>query len=186
MSRSSSIPSSTDTGTVVRRRRRLLGLLATASLAGIASTCLRKLSPSLAGQVLPVLELRDLDGRLQSTLDFRATPLLVNVWATWCPPCRAEMAGLDRLYRELAPHGFRLVGVSADDDVNLAREYVLRSRITFPVWHDPGGKTMTRLLGTPVIPVTLLVGRDGLVRRQVSGEQVWDAGEARTWVNALM
>ena len=184
MSRSSSIQSLTEPGVAVRRR--LLGLLAVASLAGTATILARRSAPSLEGQALPVLEFPDLEGNLQGTRDFRAYPLLINVWATWCPPCRAEMAGIERLYRELEPRGFRVVGISSDEDINLAREYVLRSQIGFPVWHDPGGRTMTRLLGTPAIPVTLLVGRDGLVRRQIPGEQTWDVGAARAWVNALM
>lgn len=136
--------------------------------------------------MLPLLEFPDLAGQRRTSRDFPGAPLLLNVWATWCQPCRNEMPGLDRLYRELSPHGLKVAGISFDEDINLAREYVLQSGTGFPVWSDPRGRIMTRLLGSSAIPATLLVARDGRVRRVVFGGWRWDSGEARNLVEDLL
>lgn len=165
-------------------RRRLL--LALAALPAILAGCGRGSGRAPVGEPLPDIELADLDGRRYRLLDSSGSPLLINVWATWCPPCRAEMASLERLYRALAPHGLRMLGITVDEDLNLTREYLLHARISFPVRSDPGGNRMADLLQTRAIPATLLVGRDGRIGRVVIGERVWDEGEARAWVDALL
>lgn len=138
------------------------------------------------GSALPDLVFADLDGGHRRFAELRGAPALINVWASWCPPCRAEMAGLDRLYRALRGKGLQLVGISADSDLNLAREYLRQAGLSFPVWSDPGGKAMAALLGTPAIPASLLVAADGRIRRVEIGERVWDAGPARAWVEDLV
>ncbi len=164
----------------------MLELLAGVPLAGALSGCGRRNPSALEGQALPLLEFPDLAGQRRTSRDFLGAPLLLNVWATWCQPCRYEMPGLDRLYRELNPRGLRGVGISVDEDINLAREYVRESGMELPVWSDPRGRVMTRLLGSSAIPATLLVARDGRVRRVVFGGWMWDTGEARGWVEELL
>jgi len=123
---------------------------------------------------------------MSNFLEFSGKPMLINVWATWCQPCRAEMAGLDRLYRSLSPQGLQLLGVSVDDDMNLVREYVRQAGVSFPVLSDPKGQKTKVIIGTSAVPVSLLVARDGRVRRVVVGERIWDEGEARAWVTELL
>lgn len=95
------------------------------------------------------------------------------------------MAGLERLHRGLQAQGLRVIGVSIDEDINLAREYVRQSGISFPVRSDPKGSVLTPILGTPVIPASLLISRDTLVRRLVLGERLWDQGEPLIWIREL-
>lgn len=139
----------------------------------------------LEGKVLPVFSLPDLSGALKSSLDFKGGALLLNFWATWCPPCRAEMAGLERIHKEFGPSGLRLVGVSVDEDLNLVREFLLQQGIGFEVLSDPKALISQNVLGTTVLPVTLLVGRSGVVQRVEVGERRWDEMPAKGWVAAL-
>src|SRR3970282_710231 len=76
--------------------------------------------------------------------DYEGSPLLVNVWATWCDPCREEMPSLERLYREDRDRGLRVVAISIDDggQVELINEFVGEHGLTFDVLHDPRGAIM--------------------------------------------
>lgn len=169
-----------------RQRRRLLALLAGLPLGLLAAGCAGESGSPLTGRPFPALDLVDLKGRPQSTAVLAGRPLLINVWATWCRPCRSEMADLDQLYGALRGRGLALIGIAVDEDVNLVREYLLRAAPAFPVWHDRGGGRLAAILGTPAIPATVLVGRDGRVRRLELGPRAWAAGVARTWVEALL
>lgn len=112
--------------------------------------------------------------------------MLVNFWATWCRPCRAEMPALDALYRESRARGLEVLAVSVDADLQLVREFVLQTGVTFPVLFDRGGEATRRELSIAAFPTTLLVGRNGLVGEVVVGAREWDRGTARAAVEALL
>lgn len=112
-------------------------------------------------------------------------PCLVNFWATWCPPCRAEMASLNRLSQDYAGRGLGIFAVSVDEDLHLVREYVRRSPLLFPVLLDSGGK-LASLLGIPAYPTTLLLGRDARVRNIWVGERNWDAADIRAIIDRTL
>lgn len=121
----------------------------------------------------PALELQDLEGGVMH-LPVPGFPCLINVWATWCPPCRAEMAGLERVSQRFAADGLRVIGVSVDSDLNLVREYLLKVRLSFPVVLDRGGDLVRSRLGVSAYPYTALVGAGGLINATWLGEQDWD------------
>lgn len=162
----------------------MLGLLAAAPF--LMAGCREKTSEAVlaAGKPFPEFQLPDLEGRMLR-LD-GGSPLLLNFWATWCPPCRAEMGGLERLYREMRSTGLAVIGISIDDDINLVREFVLQSRITFPILIDRAAALTRRRLALRVFPTTVLIGRSGLVSEVVVGERNWDALPARGMVRALV
>ncbi|HJW27309.1 MAG TPA: TlpA disulfide reductase family protein [Rhodocyclaceae bacterium] len=167
------------------RRREALRRLA--ALPFVLSACGRDAAtPALvAGATLPVLDLPDLHGR-RVRLGGPGQPLVLNFWATWCPPCRAEMGGLDRLHRALGAASLRVVGVSVDRDLNLVREYVLQEGLAFPILWDRAGEAVQAALGVRAFPTTALVRRDGLIAEVLLGERDWDAGPARERVQALL
>lgn len=150
------------------------------------SACDGAASKDLVGKALPEFALPDLSGSLVDSRAFPGKALLINVWATWCHPCRVEMAGLDRLYHSLSSQGLVLLGISIDEDMNLVREFVRQTGVSFPVLSDPKGHKSRAIIGTSAVPASLLVGRDGHVRRVVVGERTWDEGEARAWVAGLL
>jgi cytochrome c biogenesis protein CcmG, thiol:disulfide interchange protein DsbE len=98
---------------------------------------------------------------------------IVNVWATWCEPCRREMQSLERLHRALGPRGLRVVGISVDRDRNLAAEFVLRERLTFATAVDSGGVLAIAPLTVTKFPTTLVIDAAGIVR--------WREEAARDW-----
>lgn len=118
--------------------------------------------------------------------DYLGSPLLLNVWATWCDPCREEMPSLERLYREYRGRGLRIVAISIDDasQVELIREFVDEHALTFDVLHDPGSAVMRQY---PVrgVPQTFLITRDGAIVATRYAED-WYADPVRALVDSLL
>ncbi|MDT8341150.1 MAG: TlpA disulfide reductase family protein [Longimicrobiales bacterium] len=136
--------------------------LAVASLAG----CLPEghVGPPRAGDPLPAMTATDLQGNDVAMADYRGQALLLNLWATWCPPCRAEMPYLQELQDEFGPAGLRVVGVSVDDPGarDLLEDFVASVDVTYDILLDPAMRSMD-ILGVMGLPATLLVDAEGTV-----------------------
>jgi peroxiredoxin len=114
-------------------------------------------------------------GRPVSLDDYRGKVLLVNVWATWCLPCRVEMPSLQRLHRRFAGTDFRIVAVSVDkDDVTIVNDFVRELGLTFDVLHDREG-TIERLYRTTGVPESFVLDRQGRIVKKVIGAAEWDS-----------
>jgi peroxiredoxin len=137
-------------------------------------------SPRLhAGTVFPAFSLPAADGQMHGSGDYAGSPLLINFWATWCPPCRAEMPDLQALHLRFAARGLRVLGVSVDDDANLVREFLLKQPVDFPVLLDSRRALAEGVLRLNSYPVSCLVGRDGVVVEVIYGARPWaDAEQA--------
>ncbi len=108
---------------------------------------------------------------------FRGKPLIINVWASWCGPCRQEMASLDRLaWLEPGRH-FSIIGISTDDYSANAKAWLAKSNATISQFIDTRLQ-MENLLGASELPLTVLVGADGRVLQKVYGARDWDGPEA--------
>lgn len=155
-------------------RRRVLTVTA-AALGGLLVGCGREPEAERpwSGARFPQFALPGLDGVLHDSTRYAGQPLLVNFWATWCPPCRAEMADLETLHRRLAPRGLKLLAVSVDSDANLVREYVRKEGLTFTVLLDLGQHWSGTVLRVPGFPATYLVGRDGVIREALLAPRAW-------------
>lgn len=165
-------------------RRRLLCLW---PLLVLPAACARApAAPIAAGDPFPAFELPDLQQRPRRREEFLGGPRLVNFWATWCPPCRAEMAGLQVLHRQLRNAGGGVVAVSVDDDVNLVREFVLKLGIDYPVLHDPERSLAAGALQLAAYPTSFLLRADGRVAEVVIGERDWQAPERGAAVLATL
>jgi cytochrome c biogenesis protein CcmG, thiol:disulfide interchange protein DsbE len=103
-----------------------------------------------------------------------ARPLVVNIWATWCEPCRREMPSLERLHA-LAPGGVRVVGISVDDDRLLAAEFARARGLTFANGIDPGGVLAAADLAVTRFPTTFVIDARGVIR--------WREEAARDWTD---
>jgi thiol-disulfide isomerase/thioredoxin len=135
------------------------------------------------GQLLPDATMRGLNGPSKHLAAFRGTPLIINVWASWCGPCRAEMASLERLAWRDTSARFNVIGISTDDDPDLARAALESSHATIPHFIDSALELET-LLGANRVPLTVLVGADGRLIRKVYGAQEWDGPGARKLIDA--
>ncbi|MGY2128866.1 TlpA family protein disulfide reductase [Blastococcus sp. SYSU DS0617] len=111
----------------------------------------------------PVLSGPTLDGGHVDLADLRGSVVLVNVWASWCAPCREEMPLLDATAREWAPQGLRIVGVDVNDEDDAAREFLAGlGGVSFPSVVDADGR-LSLEWGTTGVPETFVVDRDGTV-----------------------
>jgi thiol-disulfide isomerase/thioredoxin len=151
----------------------LLAALGTAlPLAAFAETAEVKI-----GQVVPDAMLKGLNGHSRRLSEFRGRPLLINVWASWCGPCKQEMASLERLaWGELAQQ-FDVIGISTDDDLSEAAGWLERSHSTISQFIDTR-REMENILGASRIPLTVLVGADGRVLDKIYGAREWDTPQA--------
>lgn len=130
----------------------------------------------IEGRFFPPLVLQSLYGEEQKPIaDYRGRLVILNVWATWCPPCRRELPGLQRLQERLDPERFLVLGLSVDDDADFAREYLLERGISFENFIDVGGREARRLLGIRAYPDTFVISPEGVLLRSITGERDWDS-----------
>ena len=113
-------------------------------------------------------------------------PMLINFWATWCGPCRAEMAALDRLSGRLASSGVAVIGVTLDDDLNLAREFVRSRQLSFATYSEETARPLRTALGVRALPHTLIVRSDGTVAEALAGARDWDSPSADAYIRAAL
>lgn len=125
------------------------------------------------------------DARPLSLTELRGKVVVVNFWASWCPECRPEMPGLQRLHREFASRGLAIVGINAREDKQAVGRYATELGLTFPLVLDPGGKN-NDLYGVIGIPTTVLLGRDGRAVAFGVGPRDWSGPPARALIEALL
>lgn len=113
--------------------------------------------------------LTDFAGKTVRLSDYRGKPVLVNLWASWCPPCRAEMPDLINYYNAHQADGLVLLAVDSEDDLNSAQQFVREKQMPFPVLFDPNGSA-ARVLGSNALPSTFLIDRTGVVRFSWTGQ----------------
>jgi thiol-disulfide isomerase/thioredoxin len=173
------------------RTRTLLALVATAAIAAVAGAVvgwLRIAPQSTAADATALFAsaFDDADGRRQPIAQWKGRPLVVNFWATWCPPCVEEMPDLQRVRDEYRARGVEVIGVGIDNAVKI-REFRDRLGITLPLLvAGAGGTELGRELGNQagVLPYTVLVAADGKVVQRKIG-QVKPA-ELRAWLDAAL
>ena len=125
------------------------------------------------GSYLREAKLDGLNGKTKKVSDFNGKPLIINVWASWCGPCRAEMASLERLAQRYNGKEFHVIGVSTDDYRNKAGAFIKQTGITFENFLD-SKLLLENMLGANTIPLTILVSANGRVLKKVRGAYAWD------------
>ena len=126
------------------------------------------------GGYLRAATLDGLNGKTNTLANFKGKPLLINVWASWCGPCRLEMASLERLAQRYNGKEFNVIGVSTDDYRNRATAFIEQTKITFNNYLD-SKLFLENMLGANTIPLTILVDADGRVLVKARGVYDWDS-----------
>jgi thiol-disulfide isomerase/thioredoxin len=128
------------------------------------------------GGYLREATLHGLFGKNKKFSDYKGKPLLINVWASWCGPCRSEMGSLQRLARRYNGKQFNMIGISTDDDGQAAATFIRESKVTFDTYLD-SHVFLENMLGADTIPLTLLVDEHGRVLEKARGAYEWDSPE---------
>ena len=129
------------------------------------------------GEAIPDQPLYGLFHDYRKFSDFKGKPLIINVWASWCAPCRAEMGSLDRIAKRHNGKEFHIIGISTDDYPEKATDYLVRAAVSFDNYIDKNLLWET-MLGAERIPLTVLVDAKGRVVKRVYGAKAWDSPEA--------
>lgn len=118
--------------------------------------------------------------------EYRGDVTLVNIWATWCGPCKEEIPALDTLYRALKDRGFRIAAVSIDtQDSTGVRSFLDEFGVAFDVLHDQT-RSIERIYQTTGVPESFLIDRDGKIVRIVHGDHPWASPSNRRIIEELL
>jgi thiol-disulfide isomerase/thioredoxin len=125
------------------------------------------------GSLLREATLRGLNGPDRKLSDFRGRPLIINVWASWCPPCIREMGSLESLAWSDAGQQFMVIGISTDDYPQAAKGLLQKTKATLNHFIDER-LALENMLGADHLPLTVLVDANGRVLEKVVGAREWD------------
>jgi thiol-disulfide isomerase/thioredoxin len=132
----------------------------------------------IPGDTVPNDKVTDLYGEPASFADFVGKGLVVNFWATWCPPCRREMPLLEEVYNKYKSRNITVIGVSVDNSRDAIKNYVESVSVTYPIWEDsvirsnnlPGGTSLSSMFGVVGFPTTFFIDANGVIQSSYVGE----------------
>lgn len=149
-------------------------LLLLAVLGACQQTSTRSLKISQGG-VLPAFTLQDLRGAPIASDQVLTGYTLLNIWGTWCPPCRNELPSLQRLQTRLQKEGIQVVGLALDADDHVVREFLIERNVVYPNFLDRDHRIALEVLGIRFFPTTLLLDPEKNILAIIEREQIWDS-----------
>jgi peroxiredoxin len=126
-------------------------------------------TPGEVNYPAPELALQNVKGNKEALTDYLDKVVLVNNWATWCPPCKAEIPTLEKYYKAHSTEGFVIIGIEAGEPQAEVLDFVKGAGITYPVWIDPHNSSL-RAFGAAGLPNSFVIDRKGTVRLAWVGE----------------
>lgn len=168
-------------------RARLCAALTVVVVAWAAVPVARAGTPGevVVGGTLREARMRGLNGPARQLSEYRGKPLLINVWASWCGPCKLEMGSLERLAWRSEARQFNLIGISTDDSEQAARAYLQRSNASITHYID-NALELENMLGAERLPLTVLVDGKGKVLGKFYGAREWDDAESLRWIESRL
>jgi|SRR5271157_4611480 len=124
--------------------------------------------PTASGNAAPDFTVTDIDGKKLSLSDYRGKVVLLDFWATWCTPCRAEIPAFVEMQQKYGPQGFQVVGISMDDDAKPVKEFYRQFNMNYPValGDDKLAQSFGGVLG---LPVNFIIDREGRIHAKYLG-----------------
>jgi cytochrome c biogenesis protein CcmG/thiol:disulfide interchange protein DsbE len=139
---------------------------------------------SLAGKAAQDFAM-DLSGKPAHLSDLRGKVVVLNFWATWCPPCVEETPTLNRLQQQINARGGVVLGVSIDEDQAAYQGFLKSQNIIFATYRDPSAK-IAKEYGTSIYPETYVIDRHGRIARKFIGLQKWDSPDMLAYFDAIL
>ncbi len=132
----------------------------------------------------------ELNGKPAHLSDLRGKVVVLNFWATWCPPCVEETPALNRLQQYIASRNGVVVGVAADEDQAIYEKFLREKGVIFTTYRDPGTKDehspIAQEYGTAMYPETYIIDRKGVIVRKIIGTQDWNSPELLAYFDAIL
>lgn len=157
--------------------------------------CNREKSPSkpasvsvakaVEGGAAPDFTVKDLEGKDVTLSSLKGSVVLVNFWATWCPPCKEEIPSMIKLNQAMAGRAFRMLAISIDEDGKEAVDSFFKGSKELPVYLDTDAKT-SQLYGTTGVPETFIVDKKGNIRKKIVGGIDWSSAEVISYMDLLL
>jgi peroxiredoxin len=171
---------------VVRGRGRGggVGAVCRAQLVLFAVPSYRQGEASLAGKSADNFT-AEIAGKTEHLSDFKGKVVVLNFWASWCPPCVSEAPAMNRLQQYIASRNGVVLGGSIDEDPQAYDKFLKDYNVNFPTFRDPS-KKISLEYGTSIIPETYIIDRHGKIARKIIGEQQWDSAEMLAYFDALL
>ena len=163
----------------------IVAVLAAAVVLGV------KLSPEIfpveVGSTAPTFQATDLrTGKATTLADYKGQVVLLNVWATWCEPCKIEMPSMEQLEKEMGPQGLKIVAVSIDEGTpDVVRQFARDYGLTFRILQDRSGH-IQRIYQTTGVPESFVINRQGKIVKKVVGPTDWDGTVNKDLVRRLL
>ncbi|MDP1645101.1 MAG: TlpA disulfide reductase family protein [Thiobacillus sp.] len=138
-----------------------------------------------AATAAPGLKAQDLSGAPKTLADYRGKVVLLNFWASWCPPCLREMPSMEQLRVKMAGRPLTIVALDSAETPDEVNAYLSRMKLGFPILLDPDGSN-TKRWNVFALPTTFLLDAEGRVRYVLTGPTEWDEGEALGVIESLL
>lgn len=146
---------------------------------------MEKIAP-LQGLYAPNFTLKDLNGRNVTLTDYRGKVVFINIWATWCPPCREEMPSMQKLYDRLQGQDFEILAISIDTEgAKVVGPFMREYGLTFPALLDPESK-VGRLYKITGVPESFIVNKKGIIVRKIIGPLDWSSQSSFSFFDRLL
>ncbi len=133
----------------------------------------------------PDFTLKDMQGRNVTLSSLKGKAVILNFWATWCPPCKAEMPSLNKLYLELRGRGLEVIAVSTDSSLMHVKDYLAKARLDFTIVHDEK-RSVLKQYKVFSMPTTFLINREGVIAERIFGEEEWTDADIRKRIEKLL
>lgn len=142
-------------------------------------------SNNIVNSKAPDFTLKDMNGKIVSLSAFKGKVVLLNFFATWCPPCRAEMPAFNKLYRALKQRGLEVIAISSDRSINDIKDFLEKNKVDFPVLFD-ADHAANKQYRVFSLPTTFLINKNGLIVEKFYGEYDWTEPETRGKIEKLL
>ncbi|WP_053228221.1 TlpA family protein disulfide reductase [Spirochaeta cellobiosiphila] len=135
---------------------------------------------------VPQFQLEDLQGTMKPISTYEGKVVLLNFWATWCPPCREEMPSMQKLYNEWSGKGFEIVAINLSEKKDTVQSFLTDNAYTYPVLMDYDGAIGSQWFGVTGIPTTFVLDKNGMVRGRLVGTRDWNQKDVKDLLAQLI